>query len=375
MRQLFFLLVTTLLFFHACQRAPKVAQPIIVDPFDKKAQIATDYQKLLASAIPDTVPFYNWAYDANNNSLHFSASDNKAGALAAYNHQLYLAFDAPILLENPKTLRLHANTPFGHLEKQGAYASTFLVNDVPYSGILVGIDKKSGQRVLEVQFYTGIRVNDFRIRSNLGRWHERSFKDDMPKFIQLAPIRKPVIYCYPTQAQQISIQVALKGEMTHSYPHYPTTGWSIWATPDGTLKDEKTGQTYPYLFWEGESTYRYTLDEGTVIAGKQSAAFLEQQLAHLGLNRREATDFITYWLPELERSPYNLIHFSTTAYAEQAPLHITPAPETLIRVFMVYQPLGAPIVVAPQTLPKVERQGYTVVEWGGKQAQQSLFSQ
>lgn len=377
MRYLFFSLSISLIFVYACQRTTSSGPVEItgVPSLSKSIQLSNDYQELLQSEIPDTIPISKWHYDAEKNSLSFSTSDNKAGALAAYNHRLYLAFDKPILLENPKTLRLSPHSPFGYLNKAGAYQKAFLVNGVPYSGILIGIDKSSGARILEVQFYTGVRVNDFRICSNLGRWHERSFKEDMPQMIELAPMRKPVIYCYPTQAQQISIQLALKGEITHSYPHYPATGWTVWATPDGMLKDEQTGQTYPYLFWEGKSSYRYALDEGTVVAGKQSAAFLEQQLAHLGLNRREATDFITYWLPELEHSPYNLIHFSTTAYTEQAPLYITPAPETLIRVFMVYQPLNVPITVAHQTLPKVERHGYTVVEWGGKRAQQPLFTQ
>lgn len=375
MRSFFLYFAALFLLCSACQR-PSSSQrneEYTKNANSRERELYNDYWQLLQAAIPDTTPIKNWEYDPSENSLNFSAGDNKAGALSAYNHKLYLAFKKPILRENAKTLRLSPNSPFGHLEKEGAYIPPFLVNGNAYSGVLIGVDQKSGERILEVMFYEGIRVHDFRIRSSLGRWHQRSFADDMPELFDMGPVRKPVLYCYPEQAQEINLQVAFKGTMTHSYPQYPEGGWTVWATPDGTLQDVQTGQTYPYLFWEGESPYAYALDEGSVVAGERSAAFLEQQLAHLGLNRREATDFITYWLPELEQSPYNLIHFSTTAYAEQAPLSIVPAPETLIRVFMVYQPLETPVAIPPQTLPKAERQGYTVVEWGGKRANRSFL--
>ena len=46
-------------------------------------------------------------------------------------------------------------------------------------------------------------------------------------------------------------------------------------------------------------------------------------------------------------------------------LDINPKPDTLIRVMMEYKGLDKKIKVKDQKLPRVERTGYTVVEWGG----------
>jgi hypothetical protein len=179
--------------------------------------------------------------------------------------------------------------------------------------------------------------------------------------------RKPLIYLYPTEQTSVNVRVNFKGELTHTYPKYNAVqGWTVIAKPDGELTDEKTGKTYYNLFWEGKSSYNYDLSTGFVVAGEDVADFLDASLEKLGLNRREANEFITFWLPEMEQNKYNLVHFSTAEYVAQAPLEVTPKIDTEIRVFMVYQPLDAPIKVQPQSLTSPTRKGFTLVEWGGR---------
>lgn len=143
---------------------------------------------------------------------------------------------------------------------------------------------------------------------------------------------KPVIYLYPNERTQVSVRLDFDGQLTCTYPRY-NDGWNVAAEPDGRLTDEN-GQTYNYLYWEGVSNQAYDLSSGFCIPGKETAAFLEQALADLGLNRREANEFIVYWLPEMEANPYNLISFQQEAYTESARLEITPKPDCIIRVFM-----------------------------------------
>ena len=50
---------------------------------------------------------------------------------------------------------------------------------------------------------------------------------------------------------------------------------------------------------------------------------------------------------------------------EQMPLEVTPAPDTIIRVLMEYKPINEYIKIDEQVLTKAERNGFTVVEWGG----------
>lgn len=177
---------------------------------------------------------------------------------------------------------------------------------------------------------------------------------------------KPVIYLYPEQKQKINVKLNYAGTLTHTYPQYPENGWTVTAEPNGTLWDENN-QEYYALFWEGNSSKQIIPQAGFIVAGKETASFLEEKLAYLGLNRREANEFIMYWLPRMENNPYNFIHFAGTEYEEQAELEITPKPETIIRVMMLTQPLKSKMDYPIQDLStlKKTRKGFTVVEWGG----------
>ena len=178
---------------------------------------------------------------------------------------------------------------------------------------------------------------------------------------------KPVIYLYPEEITKVSVQLDYSGELTCTYPAYDD-GWTVTAAPDGTLTDEK-GQTYNYLYWEGEGTEQYDFSKGFCVAGTDTAAFLEDALAQLGLTRKEANEFIVYWLPRMEQNPYNLIAFQQEAYTEAAKLTVTPTPDSILRVFMAWKPLEKPVNIPAQTLPAFERRGFTVVEWGGAEVQ------
>ncbi|MBQ7098313.1 MAG: hypothetical protein IJO05_01145 [Oscillospiraceae bacterium] len=67
----------------------------------------------------------------------------------------------------------------------------------------------------------------------------------------------------------------------------------------------------------------------------------------------------------MEDNPYNLICFQGDAYTASAKLTVSPTPDTVIRVFMTWKPLDAPVEIEAQKLDAPERTGFTVVEWGG----------
>lgn len=174
---------------------------------------------------------------------------------------------------------------------------------------------------------------------------------------------KPVIYLYPEEETKVSVNLTLDGKLTCTYPAYGN-GWTVTAAPDGTLTDAQ-GQTYNYLYWEGEISAQFDLSEGFCIKGEDTADFLEHALDKLGLTRREANEFIVYWLPLMEQNPYNVISFQTDIYTDAAQLEVYPTPETLIRVFMAWQKEDSFVEILEQELSAPERTGFTVVEWGG----------
>lgn len=192
----------------------------------------------------------------------------------------------------------------------------------------------------------------------------RVFRPD-PPLNWKANVRKPVIYLYPEETTEVSVLLDFNGELTTTYPAYDN-GWRVVAKPDGTLFDAN-GREYYCLYWEGESDIDFDMSEGFCVKGSETAAFLEEALAKLGLTRREANEFIVYWLPLMEGNEYNIISFRTDAYTENAKLIIDPQPDTLIRVFMAWYGSGKPVEIPEQSLAAPERTGFTVVEWGGSE--------
>ena len=177
---------------------------------------------------------------------------------------------------------------------------------------------------------------------------------------------KPVIYLYPEETTEVRVELDYAGELTHTWPAYEG-GWTVTAEPDGTLWDE-AGNQYSYLFWEGTSDLAYDFSQGFCVAGEDTGEFLRETLSAMGLTAREYNEFIVYWLPQMEGNAWNLISFQGENYAASAALTIDPAPDSLLRVFMVWRPLEEPMEVEAQEIVPFVREGFTVVEWGGSKA-------
>ncbi|MCL1824214.1 MAG: hypothetical protein FWG44_08430, partial [Oscillospiraceae bacterium] len=188
----------------------------------------------------------------------------------------------------------------------------------------------------------------------------------MRGFMGMTGACKPVIYLYPEKETDVSVRVTfpLGGNFTCTYPDY-AGGWNVTASPDGTLINKADGLEYSYLYWEGEGFTNMDFTSGFVVKGSDTAKFLQEKLAYLGLTPREYNEFIVYWLPLMQNNAYNLITFQTTAYEESAVLHVSPKPDSVLRVFMAYMPLEKPVNLPEQKLESFTRTGFSVIEWGG----------
>jgi hypothetical protein len=183
-------------------------------------------------------------------------------------------------------------------------------------------------------------------------------------------VGKPAIYLYPTQTERVSVRLDFDGELVTSYPDFDETvsGWQVMAEPDGTLTDLRDGHEYQYLYWNGvSSTFDPDFSTGFVVRGADTRVFLQRTLAQLGLLPYEYNEMIMYWLPYMENHAYNLIHFAGEEYTRVTPMEISPTPDALLRVFMVFKELDEPVSIPAQPLPPFERRGFTVVEWGGSE--------
>ena len=178
---------------------------------------------------------------------------------------------------------------------------------------------------------------------------------------------KPMIYIYPTTDIDLKIKLVNDDKLTHTYPKY-NNEWDVHVTKDGNILDYKTQRNYYALYWEGIDNTVININEGFVMKGEHTATFLENKLTYLGLNDKEINEFIVYWLNKMEDNNYNFIRFRTMEEInEYMPLEFSKKPDTLIRVIMDFKPLKEKINVKEQTLVKMERKGFTIVEWGGRE--------
>lgn len=180
-------------------------------------------------------------------------------------------------------------------------------------------------------------------------------------FAGLSECGKPVIYLYPEKDTNVTVKVG--AEITKSEPTYDN-GWQALAKPNGELT--VAGKIYQYLFWEGLGQEYPNITSGTVVAKSQVASTIKSQLGELGLNTKETADFMDFWLPKMPKTDYvRLTWLGTAQMNKLAPLSVTPAPDTMIRVFLDFAGLNTPISLPAQKLSSVQRKGFTLVEWGG----------
>jgi hypothetical protein len=197
----------------------------------------------------------------------------------------------------------------------------------------------------------------------LGRW----VKFQNMRFIPMAEMCKPVIYLYPPKPTELTVKVFPNGGFTYADPKYED-GWNVRANTDGTMVNLKDGKTYPYLFWEGVGLNYPITQDGWVVSKQEVEKFLQEKLPLLGLQGREADDFLDYWVKRLSEAPYYRINFlKQEQFNELAPLKFEGAmPESFIRVMMTAKPLEKNEESHPLAIPAPQaRRGFVFVEWGG----------
>ena len=177
---------------------------------------------------------------------------------------------------------------------------------------------------------------------------------------------KPVIYLYPTQKTEISVHLDLKGKFAITYPQISSNNTrSVIANPDSTLVDKKDNKEYSYLFREANKMNPRYIDQWFVVQKKDYASFLQEKLSYLWLTPREYNEYIVYRLPLMNKYPYIALKFAGSDYTDQAKLTITPTPDSIQRVFTIFQWLQQPIALPLQILKPFVRSGFSVIERGG----------
>jgi len=199
------------------------------------------------------------------------------------------------------------------------------------------------------------------------RYRVTFMRADMPIIMD-----KPVIYLYPDKSQEINIKLEAEGSNLFTYPSYEN-GWHVQADQDGNI--HCNGKTLNYLFWEAEQQIEMKpemMSEGFLVNSDETVKFLENRLTELGLTSKEQADFITFWAPRMMKNDQNFVHFVLNKNCDTyARINIEPRPDNFLRVYMMWTPYDGTMTITPQELKKIDRSGFTAIEWGGSEVKQS----
>lgn len=185
---------------------------------------------------------------------------------------------------------------------------------------------------------------------------------------------KPNIYLYPTEEADVEVRFKNPELLTTVIPEY-TDFWQATAQPDGSLTVD--GEEYGFLFYESDTSVQYMQrEEGWIIKPETRERQLSEIAAQYAFNAQETEDFVTFWCARLESGTSYIMYPQLTETIDALmPVEITPAPDSVFRVWFLFEPVTGDIVSLPkpETEPIV-RSGFTVTEWGGIVAEETKSS-
>lgn len=176
---------------------------------------------------------------------------------------------------------------------------------------------------------------------------------------------KPNIYLYPTEEADVEVRFKNPELLTTVIPEY-TDFWQATAQPDGSLTVD--GEEYGFLFYESDTSVQYMQrNEGWIIKPETRERQLSEIAAQYAFNAQETEDFVTFWCARLESGTSYIMYPQLTETIDALmPVEITPAPDSVFRVWFLFETVSGEAVLPAEPKPTpIERAGFTVTEWGG----------
>ena len=183
----------------------------------------------------------------------------------------------------------------------------------------------------------------------------------------------PAIWLYPPKPTRVSVELGFlgRGLMTLSVPAY-NNGWIVEADaskPLPIVRGVYDGGAHTYLDYDGFRDGDFQTRSGWVVEQKDLLQWQRSKLRELAFHENEIDD-VNYAYGRLllmrnypER--FFLVYPQVQAIVDASvSLKITPAPESVYRLWLYFIPTNDPPVIAEPKLSPVSRVGFTAVELG-----------
>jgi len=173
-------------------------------------------------------------------------------------------------------------------------------------------------------------------------------------------VEKPNIYLYPETITQVKVTLKPNKDckIIASIPEHKN-GWNVLVDQNGVIDNQ-----FEYLFYEGKIK-NVPDGSGWSVACSELWQFLPGKMTEYGFNEKEIKDFVDYWQEHLPKSEfYEIMPVINQEIEKEFALVIEPKPEAVLRVWFYINPTNNKKDLSTPSIPKFERKGFTVIEWG-----------
>ena len=203
---------------------------------------------------------------------------------------------------------------------------------------------------------------------------------------------KPAIYLYPETTSKIEVKLDKSIKYQTVIPKYHK-GWVVEAEPNGTIRDLQPKYTdckklpykqfgfeysknaceinkYPYIYWDGYQMKKPLpkKDEGFIVKNEDIVSFLTSKADEMGFIEAEKKEFVRYWTKRMQEKKwkyYRVYFLQNEEVDNYMPIYVTPQPDSSNRVQIIIKKGKKNNKITEQKLIPFNRNGFTLVEWGG----------
>ena len=246
---------------------------------------------------------------------------------------------------------------------EGAANVSGIANDIVESDEFVDWANEQDNEFLDFLDDITDKVNDkaYKDACQLLEWLGINPPNSLPA---LRTAIKPNIYLYPEETTDISVIFDSPELLLTVIPDY-INGW--YAKVDSNSNMIVDGKEYGYLFYESMTDdHLMQKEKGFIVPINNRKEFFTYISNYYGFNKQEKEDFVSFWCSRLDSNKEYIMYPQLTDTIDiLMAVNINPKPENIFRIWFLFFEKEEDIELEKPESVIPNRDGYTMIEWGG----------